>query len=246
MSRRLNRYKKLAEGNDMNLIPMMNLIALLIPTLMISTEYLKIATIAVSSPQVGPKNTAPADPNNEEKEKPLQLTLGVTSIGFYLKCNVDACKPPEGVAATGGQGADIGKVPVDVYNTREESGITREVLRIWKGADGKKYMLGVKEVDDEKIDDALKSYRESGNLISSKAQDFDYPALHKRLREIYKQATEQNKPDKSQIILTPEPKIPFHNLIRIMDASRSYVEVEGDAPKKKLMFPQVVLSAGVV
>ena len=67
MSRRLNRYKKLAEGNDMNLIPM-NLIALLIPTLMISTEYLKIATIAVSSPQGGPKNTAPADPNDEEKE----------------------------------------------------------------------------------------------------------------------------------------------------------------------------------
>ena len=68
---------------DLNLTPMMNLIAILIPTLLVSTVFVEIAVINVSAPAIG---TAPdAEPPKDKPDKPpLNLTVTVTDKGFTL------------------------------------------------------------------------------------------------------------------------------------------------------------------
>ena len=71
------------EEMELNLTPMMNLIAILIPALLVSTVFVEIAVINVSAPAIG---TAPdAEPPKDKPEKPpLNLTVTVTEKGFTL------------------------------------------------------------------------------------------------------------------------------------------------------------------
>jgi biopolymer transport protein ExbD len=68
---------------ELNLTPMMNLIAILIPALLVSTVFVEIAVINVSAPAIG---TAPdAEPQKDKPDKPpLNLTVTVTDKGFTL------------------------------------------------------------------------------------------------------------------------------------------------------------------
>lgn len=63
--------------------------------------------------------------------------------------------------------------------------------------------------------------------------EYDYEALTRKLVEI-----KDNFPDESQVIINAEDDISYSVLINVMDASR---EVDG-----RLLFDQVVLSAGIV
>jgi biopolymer transport protein ExbD len=71
------------EEMELNLTPMMNLIAILIPALLVSTVFVEIAVINVSAPAIG---TAPdAEPPKDKPDKPpLNLTVTVTDKGFTL------------------------------------------------------------------------------------------------------------------------------------------------------------------
>jgi len=71
------------EEMELNLTPMMNLIAILIPALLVSTVFVEIAVINVSAPAIG---TAPdAEPPKDKPDKPpLNLTVTVTDKGYTL------------------------------------------------------------------------------------------------------------------------------------------------------------------
>ena len=68
---------------ELNLTPMMNLIAILIPALLVSTVFVEIAVINVSAPAIG---TAPDQPPPKDKpdKPPLNLTVTITDKGFTL------------------------------------------------------------------------------------------------------------------------------------------------------------------
>ena len=68
---------------EINLIPMMNLISLLIPCLLISMVFVEIATINVSAPAIG--SDAQAEPPEDKPDKPpLNLTITITEKGYGL------------------------------------------------------------------------------------------------------------------------------------------------------------------
>jgi biopolymer transport protein ExbD len=74
---------------------------------------------------------------------------------------------------------------------------------------------------------------EAGPTIPKKADgEYDYEALTNKLAEI-----KDAFPDETKMILNAEPNIKYKVIVATMDASR---EVEG-----KLLFPDVVLSAGI-
>ena len=90
------------EVKDVNIMPLMNIIMLLIPFLIMSTEFIKIGLINVSAPKIG---GAPSQANNpnKPKKKALNLTVQVSKKGLTVMamneklpqgCNLADLKTP--------------------------------------------------------------------------------------------------------------------------------------------------------
>ncbi len=231
---RTDKYKKVVDQGEVDLVPFMNLLAILIPALMISTEYIKIATIAVASPRIGPKAEAVQKP---DENPPLNLSIMLSSNGMYI-ASANNVLPGAEQGATAQPGPTIPKVNVTVYRARDVSGKVKELARVWNYK-GKKFNLGVREIVQEDFSHRLELLKEQyGSVQMSEELDFNYPALNEKLQVIKKAFK-----DEKQVIISADPQIPFKTVIRIMDASRSFTN---DAGEKEFLFPQVVLSAGVV
>ncbi|MHB8418498.1 MAG: ExbD/TolR family protein [Myxococcales bacterium] len=69
-----------------------------------------------------------------------------------------------------------------------------------------------------------------------KGDDFDYDCLTQKMIDIKKQF-----PDNTKVILTADADLPYHDLVRTMDAVREYAAPDGKHP----LFFDVSLSAGV-
>ncbi len=79
--------------SDVNIMPLMNIIMLLIPFLIMSTEFIKIGVINVSAPKIGGAPSQ-SDPANKPKKKPLNLTVQVSKKGLTVMTQNQ--KLPEG------------------------------------------------------------------------------------------------------------------------------------------------------
>jgi len=77
---RKSKYVEVAE--ELNLIPIMNLVLCLIPCVLFKTQLVKIGMINVSAPSFGPASSKPKD---DKEEKPLGLTVALSKEGFLLK-----------------------------------------------------------------------------------------------------------------------------------------------------------------
>lgn len=232
---RTDKYKKMGQGKEVDLIPFMNLLAILIPALMISTEYIKIATIGVSSPNVGPSQPTKNQVDPDEKP-PLNLNVVASSNGFYIASKNNVLPGQEEQAAAGGP--TVAKVSVKVYRGNE-NGRSKEILRVWTH-EGRKYVYGAQEISDAELAEKLSNYKASlGSLQESEAIDYNYPLLREKLIVI-KDAFKDRK-GSDQVIISADPNIGFTTVIRIMDTARTYTKDD----EKKQLFPQVILSAGV-
>ncbi len=77
------RTKRMAEEEqELNLAPIMNMVIILIPLLLLSVVFVKVAVINITAPKlsVGP----PSDTPPEDEEKPLNLTVTVAPNGFRI------------------------------------------------------------------------------------------------------------------------------------------------------------------
>lgn len=77
---RKSKYTEIVE--DINLVPIMNLVLCLIPLVLFKTQLVKIGMINVSAPSFGP---AASKPKEDKEEKPLGLTVALSKDGFLLK-----------------------------------------------------------------------------------------------------------------------------------------------------------------
>ena len=105
------RKKKGVEDNieDLNLVPIMNLVVCLIPIVLFGMSLVKIGVINVNTPKFGMGQSAPSD----DEKKPLGLTIAIGEDGFRLKATgadlntilgvvPEAPANPEDAAATSG------------------------------------------------------------------------------------------------------------------------------------------------
>lgn len=83
------KLRDLFDAGELNLLPIMNLICLLIPFLLLAAQFVKVGVIMIETPHVtrNPSGQPPA------KEK-LNLTLVLTNQGFYLKSAKGSECPP--------------------------------------------------------------------------------------------------------------------------------------------------------
>lgn len=65
---------------DLNLVPIMNLVVCLIPVVLVGMTLVKLGVINVNAPRFGMGQAEPSD----DEEKPLGLTVAITADGFLL------------------------------------------------------------------------------------------------------------------------------------------------------------------
>jgi len=68
------------EIEDLNLVPIMNLVVCLIPMVLVGMSLVKIGVINVNAPRFGMGQAEPSD----DEEKPLGLTIALAEDGFRL------------------------------------------------------------------------------------------------------------------------------------------------------------------
>ena len=76
-------HRKEDPEQELNIIPMMNLVIILIPALLLSSSFVQIAVINVSAPQIG-SGVAEEKPEDEAEKEKLNLTVAVTDRGFTV------------------------------------------------------------------------------------------------------------------------------------------------------------------
>lgn len=78
----MGKHAQDVDVGDINLVPIMNLVCLLIPFLLLSASFMQYAVINVAAPRI---NSSAAQPPQEQDRQPLNLTLVITDQGFYFR-----------------------------------------------------------------------------------------------------------------------------------------------------------------
>jgi hypothetical protein len=96
------RKKRVEDAEELNLVPIMNLVTILIPFLLMAAQFISLAVIDSTLPAIGPP--VPQEDKPDTEKPPLQLSILITSEGYTI-AGADAVLKPEG---GGGEGEDAG------------------------------------------------------------------------------------------------------------------------------------------
>lgn len=112
------RGKRNADADELNLVPIMNLVTILIPFLLMAAQFVSYAVIDSTLPAIGPP--VPAD--EQDTDEPLSLKLFVTNKGYTVAGNSELLKV-EGE----GEGKELGQpvpclIPDCQFTPRSEGG----------------------------------------------------------------------------------------------------------------------------
>ncbi len=81
--------KRGAQAEDLDLVPIMNLVTILIPFLLMASSFVSLAVINSTLPAIGD----PEPVEEDTDEPPLSLKVGITSEGFVVQGNDELLKP---------------------------------------------------------------------------------------------------------------------------------------------------------
>lgn len=101
------------EDGELDLVPFMNMVVILIPLLLLSVVFLKVGVINITSPKlsVGP----PSEKKPKKKKKPLNLTVAVDDKGFRIGAT-GAILPPQQGCPKGGPTICLADDSINVKN----------------------------------------------------------------------------------------------------------------------------------
>lgn len=202
------RNREFSQIDELNLVPIMGLIVILIPMLLLMVVFTKIGVINVNAPKlsVGP---ASDDPDEPEK-KPLNLTIGISEKGYTIAATggvLPGAPPPnpDGTPAAAPAGPTLPSKPggpCDGPGTRPEA--------ICGDGNHCEAQCG------------------GGNICrNNQCVIFDYPGLYGRMVEI-----KEAYPDESAVNIGADDTLRFGTLIATMDAIRVRLDKDSYAEFK--------------
>lgn len=74
------KKKRVAEAEEVNLVPIMNLVTILIPFLLMAIQFVSLAVIDSTLPAIGPPSTEQLD----DEDKPLNLSVIISDEGYTV------------------------------------------------------------------------------------------------------------------------------------------------------------------
>lgn len=122
------RGTRMTEAEELDLVPIMNLVTILIPFLLMAASFVSLAAIDSTLPAIGQPPES-SDPNPEET---LNLSVAITNTGFTI-IGSDATLKPEGDA----KGATIpctrANCPTpDSYDVKELTSMLGQIKDRWE------------------------------------------------------------------------------------------------------------------
>ena len=163
------RRSKGTEDIELNLLPFMNLMTLLIPFLLASAQFVTLAVIDSSLPAIG----APQSKPNEQKDDkpPLNLTIGITGEGFTVAGSAAVLGGGEGGPGSLDEKAapTVGMTSDDAYCRKSQCGGAPECAHDTPCHDFKALKELVVQVKDE--------YPDEKNVIIAPNADIPYHVL---------------------------------------------------------------------
>ena len=186
------------ELDDLNLVPIMGLIVILIPMLLLMVVFTSIGVINVNAPKL---SVGPATDDQEEPDKkPLNLTIGISDKGYTI-------------AATGG--VLPGQDPAAAAVPAKDAGPT-----IPSKAGGSCDGPGIEPDDLCKDGNICPNQCGDGNICTNnQCLGWDFPALYARMVEI-----KEAYPDESVVNLGADDEVRFGTVVVTMDAIRLRLE----------------------
>lgn len=109
----MGKLKKgaMAAPEELNLIPIMNMVVCLIPMILAGTALVKLGVINVNAPKFG---MGAATEATDDQEKPLNLTVAIANEGFRLSATGADINVVLGIEAVVDPAAAEGAAPVGV------------------------------------------------------------------------------------------------------------------------------------
>ena len=118
----------LSKDEELNLVPVMNLVSILIPFLVMASSQMQIAVIDSTMPAIG--DPQPQEETEEEDEDPpLQLNIVITDQGFSVRHNKTPAEEEAASADSEEEEAEGPEVPCV-----DEDGNTTTVRKVNGGA----------------------------------------------------------------------------------------------------------------
>jgi biopolymer transport protein ExbD len=194
----MGKGKRSAAAEELDLVPIMNLVTILIPFLLMAAQFVSYAVIDSTLPAIGPPQ--PIE-DKEDEDPPLNLSVFITDKGYTVAGSAAVLK--------GEGGGEEG----------EEKGPTIECMT-----------PGCVYAEDSK---------------EGASEAYDVVKLRTLLTEI-----KDEYPDEQNVILVPEPDIPYEVLVVTMDATRENPDAAADEGSEgqctgRCLFPFVVIAGGV-
>jgi len=81
--------KRGAQAEDLDLVPIMNLVTILIPFLLMASSFVSLAVINSTLPAIGQES----EPMDDTEDPPLSLKVAITDAGFVVQGNDELLKP---------------------------------------------------------------------------------------------------------------------------------------------------------
>lgn len=229
------RIREEIEIGELNLVPIMGLIVILIPMLLLMVVFTQIGVININAPKL---SVGPASDDQEEPEKkPLNLTIGISEKGYTIAATGGILPGQDPAAAA----APPGAAPANPGPTLPSK------------AGGPCDGPGTQPDQFCGDGNACPKQCGDGNVCrNNQCILWDYPALYGRMIEI-----KEAYPDESLVNMGADDTVKFGTLVATMDAIRvrldkdSYAEVkdfEAAEPKRnadgmpELLFSDVVMA----
>ncbi len=206
------RIREEIELGELNLVPIMGLIVILIPMLLLMVVFTQIGVININAPKlsVGPASDTPDEP----EKKPLNLTIGVSEKGYTIAATGGILPGQEPAAAPGAPGA--AEAPKGPTIPSKPGGPCDGA-----GTDPEKFcgdgMSCPKQCGD-------------GNVCrNNQCVIWDYPALYARMVEI-----KEAYPEETLVNIGADDTVKFGTVIATMDAIRVRLEKDSYTDAKEL------------
>lgn len=192
--------KRAVAAEELDLVPIMNLVTILIPFLLMAAQFVSYAVIDSTLPAIGPPQ--PIE-EQEDEDEPLNLSVFITDKGYTVAGSAAILKNEGGGEEGEEKGPTIPCKTPDCTYSRDDGG-------------------------------------------AEEAYDID--ELRRLLGEI-----KDEYEDEQNVILVPEPDIPYEVLVLTMDGTREDPNgAEGPAGDEtegqcngRCLFPFVVIAGGV-
>ncbi|MBX2800300.1 MAG: biopolymer transporter ExbD [Myxococcales bacterium] len=119
--------KRGGQAEELDLVPIMNLVTILIPFLLMASSFVSLAAIDSTLPAIG----QPPEPLQDDEDPPLSLSIDITDEGYIVKGGDESLK---------GEGEDKGlRIPCaqsncptpDTYDTKELRSLLVDLKEAW-------------------------------------------------------------------------------------------------------------------